>query len=1325
MWKHIFLATIIILFAGALTATAQFAEAPQYATNSPAGQGPSSVAVGDFEGDASGRDDVAVVDATGTVSIFLNKRDGSGTFSTPPATYKVTTGASGYQIAAGNFNTASQSSPDLIVADNLGNVTVLLSNGNGTFQTPSVQFSTNANFSSIVTNDLNGDGIWDAVVADSKTGSAWVLTGKGNGAFASSNFQTGLSHSSQPVFLALGNVIDPKPSCPDLIAAAQDGTVAVLGNSNDQHCSGGQSIIFKVSLVMPPDPNPNGQGIPAGVTSVFAANYGGSLNTGAPSGLADIVVASTGLSQLNFNSFPSAYLLWNATLGPGQVSFILDTFFGQPTAQVGLSPVSMAGADIDGDGILDLVVANQSDNSVTVLFGDGFGDLLSSPNSGGPPLVPLEFGSGLGPASVAPGKFIAGSTQIASDLATANQSGNAVSILLNNGIDVNNNNFWLEFKGARSDYITPAFPISIATALVQTGNNGLPFTFPDAIVANQSNVSPAESGLYGPFGDFSNDGTGDGSFFQYNDDGGGYGVATPDSLVSADFNGDGYGDVALVDSTGLVSVFLDDFPPGGPATGFDLPPQSQISVGAGASNYLLTLGNFTTSSQTQPDLVVADGSGKVTVLSNTGGGNFTAQPSVSVSASFSSVASGDLNGDGIADVVAADANTGSIWVLPGTGNGGLATPVNVATGLSKGPVFLALGKFSNANQTSPDLVVAAQNGTIEVLTNTSAGSTISFAQPVVISAGLIPAGLTSVLAQDFNQDGLADLVVADTQVWLFFNTTVNGGQPNFAGPTAYVAGNVPVALAVADFNGDGAPDLAVANSIPNPSSNANCTTNLSPLNCGSNTMSVLLNTGFFAKVSLAASPSAVQVGHAVTFTATLLGSKGMPTGLVTFYDGSTKPPTNLGRSSLLSGVATLVVTTLGVGSHNVTSVYAGDSNYGPAVSNTVLESVTLTAPVFTTVGLTSSPNPSQFGHSVTFTATVTPQSGGGTPTGTVVFYNGATALGSPAMLNGGVAILSTAALTLGTDAITAVYSGDNKFAGSTSSPLNQIVTFLQPILTSVRLQSSLNPSELSQNVTFTATVTPKSGQGTPTGTVQFMDGATILGTSTLDSRAVTGYSTTALSLGNHSITATYGGDTQFVTSTSPALIQKVTPLVPDFGLTASPGSTNLPAGSSASFTIKGAQQNGFAGTIALSCASSGMPAGVSCTFFPNTLTIGPEGSPATSTLTIATTAPVVAWMRLSRGDLSRRWLHRMGLALAPMLFGAILVFVPKRRYLLNFCLSVLVIGGCISQVACGGGSSSASTANPGGSTPVGSYTIAVTGAAGKTQHTTSVTLVVQ
>jgi len=1320
--KRIF-GTIIILFAGSVAALAQFAEAPQYATNSPAGKGPSSVTVGDFGGDSSGRDDVAVVDQTGTVSVFLNRRNGSGTFSVPPATYKVTTGASAYLIAAGKFNSASQSTPDLIVADNLGNVTVLLGNGNGTFQTPVVQFSTTAKFSAIVTADLNGDGIGDAVVADSQTGTAWILTGKGGGTFSSANFQTGLNPVSQPVFLALGNVIHSKRTCPDLVAAAQDGTVAVLSNSNDQHCSGAPTT-FKIALVIPPDPNPNGVGIPAGVTAVFAADYGGWQNTGAPTGVVDIVVASTGLSQLNLNSFPSVYLLWNSTSG-GQVFFLLDTFFGQPTAQVGLTPVSMAGADIDGDGILDLVIANQTDNSVSILFGDGFGDLLSSPVTGGPPLIPLEFGAGQGPASLATGTFTAGTSQVGLDLATANQTGNSISVLENNGVDSQNNNFWLQFKGARSDYITPAFPVSVAQAIVQTGNNGLPLPFPDALVANESNVSPAEATLFGPFGDFSNDGLGDGSFFEYNDDGSGYGVATPYSMVSADFNGDSYGDVALVDSNGIVSVFLDDYPPGGPATGFDLPPQSQVSVGAGASNYLLALGNFTNSTQTLSDLVVADGSGRVTVLSNTGGGNFKVQAAVPISASFSSVVSGDIDGDGLSDVVAGDANTGSVWIVPGAGNGGLGTPVNVVTGLSQGPVFVGLAKFHSVNQTLPDLVVAAQNGAIEVLTNTSAGSTISFATPVVVA--VVPAGLTSILAQDFNQDGIADLVAGSTQVWLFFNTTVSGGQPTFAGPTAYVVGNIPVAMAAADFNGDGAPDLAVANSIPNPSTNSNCTTNPNPLNCGSNTMSVLLNTGFFAKVALTASPNPVQFGNAVTLTATVSGSKSTPAGQVTFYDGVTLPPTNLGSSTLSNGVGTLVVTTLAVGSHNITSVYSGDGNYPLAVSNTVIESVTLTAPILTTVNLTSSPNPSQLGSTVTFTATVMPQSGGGTPTGTVTFYSGGTALGAPVMLNGGVAMLSTAALTLGTDTITAVYSGDNTFAGSTSAPLIQIVTLLPPRLTTVALQSSLNPSEVTENVTFTATVSPKSGQGTPTGTVQFMDGTTTLGNSTLNSGAVAVFSTTALALGSQNITAIYSGDSQFVSSTSPVLIQQVTTLLPDFGLAASPGSTTLPAGSSASFTIKGTAQNGFAGTITLSCGSSAMPTGVSCTFFPGTLTIGPDGSPATSTLTIATVAPASAWARPSGKKSRPTWLYAMGLMLAPMLFGTILLFVPKRRYLLGLCLYVLLIGGLMSQVACGGGSSNgnAQTANGGTGTPSGSYTVSVIGSAGVTQRTTSVTLVVQ
>jgi len=99
----------------------------------------------------------------------------------------------------------------------------------------------------------------------------------------------------------------------------------------------------------------------------------------------------------------------------------------------------------------------------------------------------------------------------------------------------------------------------------------------------------------------------------------------------------------------------------------------------------------------------------------------------------------------------------------------------------------------------------------------------------------------------------------------------------------------------------------------------------------------------------------------------------------------------------------------------------------------------------TTTVLTSSPNPSGFGASVTFTATVTGQSGG-TPTGTVTFSNGSGSLTAP--VSGGTASITTSELPVGTSSITAVYSGDSNFAGSTSNTLVQVVspTYAETVL---------------------------------------------------------------------------------------------------------------------------------------------------------------------------------------------------------------------------------------------------------------------------------------
>ncbi len=177
-----------------------------------------------------------------------------------------------------------------------------------------------------------------------------------------------------------------------------------------------------------------------------------------------------------------------------------------------------------------------------------------------------------------------------------------------------------------------------------------------------------------------------------------------------------------------------------------------------------------------------------------------------------------------------------------------------------------------------------------------------------------------------------------------------------------------------------------------------------------------------------------------------------------------------------------------------------------------------------TVALASSPNPSTFGASVTLTATVT--SGA---TGTVTFHDGATSLGT-GTISSGMATLTTSSLAVGTHSITAQYGGDSNYNGAVSTPVSQTVNQATSI---VALASSLNPSTFGASVTLSATVT--SGA---TGTVTFHEGATSLGTGTISSGVAT-LTISSLAVGAHSITAQYGGDTNFSGATSTAVSQVV------------------------------------------------------------------------------------------------------------------------------------------------------------------------------------------
>jgi hypothetical protein len=142
----------------------------------------------------------------------------------------------------------------------------------------------------------------------------------------------------------------------------------------------------------------------------------------------------------------------------------------------------------------------------------------------------------------------------------------------------------------------------------------------------------------------------------------------------------------------------------------------------------------------------------------------------------------------------------------------------------------------------------------------------------------------------------------------------------------------------------------------------------------------------------------------------------------------------LGTGTLSGGVATFSDATLPAGKQTIKAVYPGDGNFATSVSGPLVQTV---AKASTTTSLTSSQNPSAYGQSVTFTATVTPQFIG-TPTGAVAFYNGATKLGT-VTLNNGVAAYTTSRLAVGTATITAQYLGFGSFSTSTSAPLSQIV----------------------------------------------------------------------------------------------------------------------------------------------------------------------------------------------------------------------------------------------------------------------------------------------
>ncbi len=417
--------------------------------------------------------------------------------------------------------------------------------------------------------------------------------------------------------------------------------------------------------------------------------------------------------------------------------------------------VSVAVGDLDGDGVLDLV-ATDGVNMVGVLLGNGDGTFRPK----------VDYGTGSNPCFVTIGD-LNGDGQ--PDLAVANYSDNSISVLLNNGDGT---------FGTKHDYGTGSRPTSVAVGDLNGDAK------PDLATANY--YSSTVSVLLG---------NGDGTFGTKHD----FDTGTdPYTVAIADFNRDGSPDLAVANYDSTVSVLLGN----GDGT-FGM----RCDYGTGGGSFV-AIGDL--NGDEMLDLVVAGYFTTVSVLLGNGDGTFGTRNDYATRSYPFSVAIGDLNGDWKSDLAVANSQSHTVSVLLGNGTGGFGTANDFGTG--NFPKSVAIGDLNGDGKS--DLVTANGTSTVSVLLGRGDGT---FWPRHDYGTGNDP---WSVAIGDLSGDGRPDVVVAN--LYYYMGSTVSVLLGNGDGTLGirhdYTTGLAPFSVAIGDLNGDGKPDLAVANHYDNTAS---------------------------------------------------------------------------------------------------------------------------------------------------------------------------------------------------------------------------------------------------------------------------------------------------------------------------------------------------------------------------------------------------------------------------------------------------------------------------------------------------------------------------
>jgi hypothetical protein len=280
----------------------------------------------------------------------------------------------------------------------------------------------------------------------------------------------------------------------------------------------------------------------------------------------------------------------------------------------------------------------------------------------------------------------------------------------------------------------------------------------------------------------------------------------PQLVVTADFNNDGKLDLATADFTSLdVSILLGK----GDGT-FRSAKQFPTTLGPSA----LAVGDF--NGDGNLDLAVTEygtGSSALAIFLGKGDGTFTPGPVYTTAISLPyGLTVADLNGDGHLDLGVANNGSNTVAVMLGNGDGTFRKPYSYHAPLAERVLAVDLNRDGH-----PDLAVLAycgpnpnscNSGSVEVLINKGHGT---FKKPLYFTVkGVGPDGIA---AADLNHDGKMDLVVANNNIQQASTVSVllGKGDGRFKPTVNYAVGGGPAGIAIADFNGDGKPDVAVAN----------------------------------------------------------------------------------------------------------------------------------------------------------------------------------------------------------------------------------------------------------------------------------------------------------------------------------------------------------------------------------------------------------------------------------------------------------------------------------------------------------------------------------